>query len=96
MLKELDELLMEQPDLVMLISRPTVLGVEADTVWEAKLLGLKRIAPSRYTLILFGTKQFYRPLRRTTAVFQYNLYRIIRMSILNKVVLGQRETIYLY
>lgn len=86
MIYELQELLDSLPDRTFILLNPFVVnGVELDTVWWARCLGITRLNNGSYNVILKGTKQFYRPMSRTSIVFQYNLMLQVRLTLINKI-----------
>lgn len=96
MIFELQELLDKQPNRTIILLNPFVVnGVELDTVWWAKCLGVIRLSSSKYNIILKGTKQFYRPMQRTSMIFQYNLLIQVRLTLINKISFSNNRC-YIY
>ena len=97
MIVELHNLLDSMPSkTIMLVNPIPVYGVEPDTVWAAKCVGLTRVSKNNYNVILVNVKQFYRPIKRTSFIFQNELARQIQLTLVGLLLLEKQQRIYLY
>lgn len=100
MIYELIDLLDEQEErTIMLNSSFIVYGVELETVWRAECIGIVRTKSSSYNVILRNNAQFYRPLKRTSFVFQNNLLMQLRLTLIGRIdmkKLNKRKRLYIY
>lgn len=81
---------------IMLVNPIPVYGVEPDTVWTAKCVGITRVSKNNYNVILVNVKQFYRPIKRTSFIFQNELARQIQLTLVGLLLLEKQQRIYLY
>lgn len=94
---ELYNLLNKIEDRTFLILNPFIVyGVEVDTTWRARCVGIVRVRPDVYNVILQNNAQFYRPLKRTGFVFQRALETHIRLTMLGRVLLGKQKRYFIY
>ena len=97
MIVELHNLLDSMPSkTIMLVNPIPVYGVEPDTVWTAKCVGVTRVSKNNYNVILVNVKQFYRPIKRTSFIFQNELARQIQLTLVGLLLLEKQQRIYLY
>lgn len=81
---------------IMLINSFWVYGVEDNDVWTARCIGIKRRSPGSYDVILYNAKQFYRPLKRTSFIFQLELAFYLRLTLARVVTFSKPSKVYLY
>ena len=85
-----------QEKTTILVNPFIVYGVEADTVWRAECIGIVRVRKNSYNVILKNNAQFYRPLKRTSFVFQNNLLYHLRLTKLNIILVNKQKRYYIY